>query len=105
METNLEMQLYLEILSAYENQQFNTGFEERKLIKLMNLLKTNKYNPKMLNQIVNNSIILILVLFFQKNSQNLYDKHDFTPEELDRIKTAFANSLNGDLTPYMPEPF
>ena len=105
LEKDLEMQIYMEILSAYEDQQFDKGFEEKELIKLMNLLKSNQYDQKMLDQIVNNSIILILVLFFQKNSQNLYEKHDFTPKELDRIKKVFINSLNGDLTSYMPGPF
>ena len=40
MEKNLEMQIYSEIFTAYEDQRFNLGFEEKELIKLMNMLKS-----------------------------------------------------------------
>ena len=98
MEKNLEMQIYSEIFTAYEDQRFNLGFEEKELIKLMNMLKSKEHDPKTVDLIVNNSIILILALFFEKNSQQLYEKHDFTPKELNKIKNTFTKSLNGDLT-------
>lgn len=66
----------------------------------MQLSKNPALNPKLVNIIINNAIILLLTLFFQKNSitSNEYSLNSHNCKI--NLKSLFLNVLNGDLTTF-----
>lgn len=94
MEFVLEEEIYGEILHKFEENQFNTGFEEREIIKLMRLLKDPSLNQEQITDIVRNAIILLLTLFFQKNSEIFPIKSYSLQTSSIHIKRLFSNMLN-----------
>lgn len=99
MEFDLENEIYSEILVAYEERRFHTGFEEKEIIKLMNLSKLNVERTLELGDVISNALILLLVLFFNKSSHVSSQNMTYSKEQLHSMKLGLLRSLNGKLEP------
>ncbi|WP_457558501.1 hypothetical protein [Candidatus Harpocratesius sp.] len=63
----------------------------------MHLAKNPALNPELVNIIINNAIILLLTLFFQKNSISPNEYSCDTHNCETNLKSLFLNFLNDDL--------
>ncbi|MHA1775693.1 MAG: hypothetical protein DRO88_04105 [Promethearchaeia archaeon] len=102
MEFSLEEEIYCEILQAFELKQFNSGFEEREIIKLMRMLQDSSLNQEIINIVVKNAIILLLTLFFRKNSLELSGSSASSENIEKNTKKLFLNMLNGEIITVHP---
>ncbi|UYP45176.1 hypothetical protein NEF87_001461 [Candidatus Lokiarchaeum ossiferum] len=94
MSVDFEQQIYGEIMDAYSKNDPETLFEYKELIKLMRMkgefdgCKENQFNS-----IITNSIILLMVLFFQKNTSNLAYEQKLNNHERKKIIQIFEKLI------------
>ena len=94
-----EQEIYDEILEAYERAR---GIDIREdpfvyfeIVKLMEILKKEYcYDREKIKDIITNSIVLMLSLFFKKDDGDFDSGRELTKEEQDQMKSMLQDAYN-----------
>lgn len=92
-----EQEIYDEILEAYERARGSDIREDPfvyfEIVKLMEILrKEYGYDREKLKEVITNSIVLMLALFFKKDDDDFDAGRELTKEEQDQMKALLQDA-------------